>query len=276
MVKAKKKTLRVKKKHWFQIVSPKLFGEKVIGESYLAESTLMKGKKLKVNLKGLGEETSKQNLNIKFEIIDVKDNKAYCETIGYELLIASIKRLGSKGKEKLIESFVCKTKDNKNMRIKLVVVTARKVSNSVLTAIRKELKRIIEEKGKNTSFEEMIQETIRNKLQLMVKKALKKVYPLRICEVKSITIDDKRKPSFKMTETILDSTEVDETDNKTENKKLKSKTVKKTPKEEAKEVKEIENKKLKSKTVKKTPKEEAKEVKETGETEEVKEKGKKE
>ena len=46
MAKVKKKILRAKKKFWFQVVAPKMFGEQVIGESYVNDAQLMnKGNK---------------------------------------------------------------------------------------------------------------------------------------------------------------------------------------------------------------------------------------
>ena len=55
MAKVRKKVLKTKKKFWFKIVAPKIFGERIIGESYVTESSLIKGKYVSVNLRELAD-----------------------------------------------------------------------------------------------------------------------------------------------------------------------------------------------------------------------------
>ena len=55
MAKTKKKIskIKTKKKIWFKIFAPKLFGQKEMGESYLSAADQAVGRKLKVNMKEL-------------------------------------------------------------------------------------------------------------------------------------------------------------------------------------------------------------------------------
>ena len=105
MAKIKKKILKAKKKFWFQIVAPKMFGEQVIGESYVSDPNLMVGKYVTVNLRVLTDEIKNQNIKISFIINNVKENKAHCSTIGFNLLPAAIKRMVSKGRVR-VDDFI--------------------------------------------------------------------------------------------------------------------------------------------------------------------------
>ena len=146
MAKVKKKVLKAKKKFWFQVVAPKMFGGQVIGESYVSDAKLMKGKNLTVNLRALTDEIKNQNIKISFIIDDVKDNRANCSIIGYNLLPSAVKRMVSKGRVRVDEFVVCKTSDNINIRAKIVLVTINVTSNSVMTHMRKKVRELLLEK----------------------------------------------------------------------------------------------------------------------------------
>lgn len=247
MAKVRKKTLKTKKKFWFQIVAPKSFGEKVIGDSYVTESSLIKGKCVSVNLRDIADKVGRQNIQINFKVNEVKDNRAYCKTLGYQFLPSSIKRLNSKNKSKIDDSFVYKTADNKLTRLKVVLVTLNKVNNSVLTSIRKRLKELLEEKVSSMSYESLIDNLIHYNLQMFLKKTLKTVYPIRTCEVRSINLElDKKARRIKSLES--DKLELNKV---AEEEKSVEKEIEE-PKEQPKELKE-------PKEPKEQPKEEPKE-----------------
>ena len=82
--KAKKAArLSTKKKKWFQILAPKFLGDKVIGESYLSEPTEAIKRTVKINLMQITGDIKTQNIGVKFEITDFKDNKLHTIIIGY-------------------------------------------------------------------------------------------------------------------------------------------------------------------------------------------------
>ena len=67
-----KTTIKVKKKKWFEIVAPKLFDERVIGETTALEPDKLIGKPVLINLMALTNDPRKQNVSIKFNIESVK------------------------------------------------------------------------------------------------------------------------------------------------------------------------------------------------------------
>jgi len=245
MAKAKRKVGKVKKKHWFPIIAPKMFGEKVIGETYVVNSELIKGKNISYNLKNLGGHRVKQNIDIKFIVEEVKEGKAYCKTIGYSLLKSSIKRLVSKRKNQISASLACKSSDNKNLRIKLVLITRKKVNGSILAAIRHELIKITLEKCAKRKFEDIITDSINFRLPKEIKGEIDKIYPMRLCTVKSIGLE-KGKKRFVEAKVEVKEAKVEVKEAKVEKKEEKKPVKKKVEKKEAKVEKKEEKKEKKS------------------------------
>ncbi|MCK5107283.1 MAG: hypothetical protein KAQ83_01010 [Nanoarchaeota archaeon] len=204
MAKAKKKAVKIKKKHWFEVIAPNIFGEVVLGETYVTESDKMMGKPLTLNLRGFSSKSGRNNVSIGFEVKEVIENKARCTMNAYNLLPASVKRLASRGKEKISESFLIRTKDGQIARIKIILVTLNKASNSTLTAIRNTLRQFIANKLAKLDYEELIELTIENKVQTQIKKTLSKVYPLRMAAIKSISIEKRRKKLTNVVEAVVD------------------------------------------------------------------------
>ena len=193
MAKVKKKVLKAKKKFWFQVVAPKMFGEQVIGESYVNDAQLMNKKNLNVNLRALTDDIKNQNVKIGFVVNDVRENRAHCSIISYKLLPAAIKRMISRGKVRVDDFFVGKTSDNVVVRVKMIMVTINVTSNSVVTHMRKESRELLGQKISKLTYDGLLQELISHRLQFSLKKELKKVYPLRACEIRSLTLEgDKR------------------------------------------------------------------------------------
>ena len=268
MAKVKKKAIKVKKKHWFKVIAPKAFDEQVLGETYVAEAGLMKDKSISLNLKCFAYRMSKQNISVGFKVNEIKENKAYCTLIKYNLLQASVKRLASRGKEKIIDSFVVKSQDGKNVRIKFILITTGKVSNSSLTAIRNALRVQASNMLAGIDYEDILLQTITYKIQPKLKRSLAKIYPLRACAIKELYIEQ-RKSSLKH---VIEGTPVKKTEKPAEKK---TEVVEKVAEEKPKVAKEVKKENVsvkeesKDSDIKEEVKEEVKEEKEIKKEEKV-------
>ena len=142
---AKKRVARqsVKKKKWFPIVSPKLLGEKPIGETYLEEPELAVGKTIKINLMQVTGEIKAQNVNSKYEIVEYRVNVLRTKITDYTYLTSSLKRLVRRRMTKVDDSLVIMTKDDVKVRIKPLVLTRGKVSKSLESAIRAAVRKLV-------------------------------------------------------------------------------------------------------------------------------------
>lgn len=230
MAKARKKVTKVKKKHWFEIVAPRSFGEQILGEAYVSESELLHGRKLSLNLKCFSQKGGRRKISVGFKVKDVKEGRAYCQLISYRLLYASVKRLISRGKNKAHESFVARSKDGKDVRVKIILVTIKKTTNSVMTALRNQMESVVRDRLNSMKYEDFLMQTIEHKLQFELRSEAAKIYPLRSFEIQSISLENLNDDGEE--EQIV----VEETP-------LKKEEPKKTPKENKEDEKEKEDKK---------------------------------
>lgn len=190
---AKKKkvtTQKVKKKKWFPIHAPKLFNEVSLGESYVTEESLLNGKYITANLSTITRSIRKQNVNMHFRVIKVADGKAYTEVIGYSLINAAIKRLVRRGRDKIADSFLAKTKDKKVIRIKPLIITSNRGTHSTQTALRLESRRVIREQLFTKNVEEIFGDIADGKLQKIIKESCAKIYPVRSIDIRLAKLEE--------------------------------------------------------------------------------------
>jgi len=182
---AKVKTL---KKQWYPIIAPKLFRNAVLGETLVYDPERMIGKPITQNLMNLTSDVKRQNININFEIVEVKDDKAYTNIVGYNMVQSSVKRLVRRDINKIDMSFKCSTSDKKTICIKPILITRAATSGSIAAKIRKNAQEFLTRQIGSISYDAFTNDLISHKLQSTLKAHLKKVYPLRICEIRSMHI----------------------------------------------------------------------------------------
>lgn len=243
------KTTRIKKKKWYQIVGPRVFREMRLGETLVYDPQSMLNKILKINLMNLTREVKRQNVNIKFQITQIKGEQAFAEIIGYEMIPATIRRFVRRGKKRVDMSFICETSDKKKVRIKPVTITKKTMKSSVSHAIRKSITDYLKNNIKKMDYNNLVTSLISYRLQRSLRDSIRKIYPLRICEIREMSIVREVAPEERVKELI------------------KPKTVKKEKKEEPKEETKKEEKhkekkpKEEEKKAEKVPKEESTEKK---------------
>src|SRR3989344_3033310 len=140
---AKNVAIDKKKKVWVPIVASKEFRNTEIGETYVEEPAASVGKFIETNLMFLTNDSKKQGTNLRFRINEYKNNVLYTELIGLRIQVAQLKRITRKQKDKVEDSFVCVTKDNIKVRLKPILVTKTKVTNSKLTSLRKNVRDLV-------------------------------------------------------------------------------------------------------------------------------------
>lgn len=237
---AEEKATKVKRKKWFQILSPALFKNELVGEMPVSEPKFLIGKMVSVNLMSLTRDMKKQNTSIKFVITDVKGDKVITEFYGYYINPASVKRLVRKGKERIDVSIVCKTSDNKKVRVMPLMIPPVKVKGSVAVGFRKNAVNYLTSYIGKTTFENVVKDLISGKIQKELKDTLKKVYPIRILEIAKLHIEKEKKPVEKKVEEKIESKEEgeevkEEREEKPEEGVKREVKEEEIPKEEAKE-----------------------------------------
>jgi small subunit ribosomal protein S3Ae len=193
MAKAKTKVskIKVKKKKWFKIVSPKIFGKKEIGEIYLSTVESAIGRKLKINLKDLTGSVKDQNVFINLQINNSSGSTLETKTVGYEMSPSYVKRIIKKRTSKLDDYFKLTNKNGKEVIVKSLIITLGKAPRSTRAEINKETGKELEARLKKITFENFITELVNKKIQLNLKKKLNKIYPLKEVAVRVTKLNDK-------------------------------------------------------------------------------------
>lgn len=265
MAKKQKIATKVIKKKWIEILAPSLLNEQVVGEAYTIESKSLIGKILTINLMTITNDIKKQNISVKLKIAKTTPDKAFTEFVGYRIVPSSIRRLVRRGKTRIDYVMVCKPKGGKNIRLKLFIITNSLTHNSVATRIRRTAAYLLKEYISKTSYEVLVKDLITHKIQNHLRENLRKIYPVRICEIRALEIEKEKFHDLetkKSTEGVVEVKEPEKTEKvekeapkeekKQAEKKLEAKEGRKEPKKEEK----------KEKTVKEASKEEKKEAEE--------------
>ena len=192
-VKPKKKISRVKakKKIWFKVISPKVFGQREIGESYLGSAQSAVGRKLKVNLKELTGNVRDQNVHISLQISKLDASNLNTTVIGYQVAPAYIKRIVRKNADRVDGYFIFKTKGGKEVILKSLIVTLNKTQRSTKTQLNKELEKLLKEEVGKVGFDVFVNDLVHYKIQSSMKKKLRRIFPLKEVAVRVLKLNEK-------------------------------------------------------------------------------------
>ncbi|MAG08361.1 hypothetical protein CMO89_02725 [Candidatus Woesearchaeota archaeon] len=179
---------KTKKKSWYRITESKLLNGQVIGELTAFEPESVIGRHLTLNLMSITDNPKLQHINLKFSIDSVADNGLKASVVGYYFSPSSIKRLVKRGCRRTDDSFVCKTKEGRSVRLKPFFVTRTYTSHLIVSKLRKTARVIISEMVGKLSFDKLINDILNHKLQAELKKQLNKVYPLKSCEIRFLEL----------------------------------------------------------------------------------------
>ena len=184
---------KAKKRKWFPIIAPEDFQSRVIGEVLLEDGSKLMGRTVKVNMMQLMGDMKKQSVNVMFKVNDITDGKALTQAVKFEISAFSLKRLAKREKDKLSDSFVVKTGDNKLVRIKCVMITNAMTKGAVLAALIKTCRAVCKEIVNKLKFEQLIIDLVTYKFQKEVRDSLHKVYPLRNFDIRMLSLETKKK-----------------------------------------------------------------------------------
>ena len=173
-----------KKKRWMPIVAPKMFNEASLGETHVYDPSQIMGMTITTNMMSLLNDIKKKSINLKFKVYKVHDGKGYAELTGYEQLPSSTRKFIRRGRDKIDDSFITKTGDDKTVVIKPLLLTNSVTKRSIQTKLRLTAKQLIIEHAQKTKFEVLIEEILTLKLQRKIRETLSKIYPMRNCEIR--------------------------------------------------------------------------------------------
>ena len=185
---AEQKKTKVRKKEWFPVVAREVLKNAFLGETFLGSPSEMVGRHITVNLMQITNESKNQNVNMSFLIAGTEGGKGIADPVGYEIMPSSIRRLVRKEKKKVDVSFICETADKVKIRIKPIFIIKKTTKGSTETAIRKYTRDFLTKAVQKLDYNSLILDMINYKLQDALRNHLKKVYPLKTCEIRQMYV----------------------------------------------------------------------------------------
>ena len=182
-----------KKKNWYSIVAPKVFNEMIVGETSAVSPTDIVGRTVKSSLMTFTRNMKKQGVTVTLKLTGIQENKAMTEIDSYVTNPSSIKRLVRRRRDKIDDSFICKTKDNKLVRVKPMMLTRSNTSNSVLTSLRHVMRYMLIMNIMKLTYGQFVDSVLNDRLVKDVKKYVNVVYPVRMVSIRAFEIEENPK-----------------------------------------------------------------------------------
>jgi ribosomal protein S3AE len=195
---------KIKKKHWAQILAPKSFDNAILGETHITEKEEMLTKSISANLMTLTDDPRKQGYNVRFDVKEVKEGKAYTQVIALNMTPSAVKRLIRRGRDKVEDSFTVRIGGGRLVRIKPVLVTNTKCSKAAQTEIRLLVRKRLREQFAKMRFDDIIKEIVEMKVQRALKDLCTKTHPIRSADIREIVVQLKDRKMNAEMETLLE------------------------------------------------------------------------
>ncbi|HLC71261.1 MAG TPA: hypothetical protein VJI32_04585 [Candidatus Nanoarchaeia archaeon] len=184
----KESRIKTKKKSWFKIVAPAVFGKRELGETYVTSAESAMGRMLKINLKDISGNVKDQNAYIHFRVVNAVGTTLETTALGYELTPSSLKRMVRKNIDRLDEYTALATKDSRKVIVKSIFITVGHTQRSIHSKLRSQLKRLLSEEARKGDFDSFLASVASYRIQSMVKKRLSKIYPLRDFAIRMLAL----------------------------------------------------------------------------------------
>jgi ribosomal protein S3AE len=157
------------------------------------ETDAILGKPAKVNVMTLTGNPKKQNMDAYFKVVDVKEGVGHTKILGIELQHNAARRLARRGRSKIADSFLAKTKTGDLIRVKPIIMTRSRTDNETQRALRSKAKQVIRAFTSKYTVETLINEIVNNRMQRFVKDELTDIFPVRSADIRYLKYEGKFK-----------------------------------------------------------------------------------
>jgi len=166
-------------KDWYSIVSPSYFGETELGSVPADEVSRLVGRVVDSTLYDLTNDFAHQYLKMHFQVSEVKGKTAHTIFKGHEYSRDYLRSLVRRRTTRIDVIDNITTKDGYQLRLGVSAFTLARIRTTQEHAIRATMKRIVEEKSKELTFDQYVQETVLGKIASDIYNEAKKFAPLR-------------------------------------------------------------------------------------------------
>ena len=188
-ISVKSKVKKVKRKFPVEIVAPEFLNSKKIGSSNVTDLNTLVGKTVKQSMMYVTGSVKNQNVRLTFKVSEVNSGLAKTQLSMYQQIPYYLGRHVKANSNLIEDSFVVKSKDGLNVRVKPFIVTKQAASGLVKSVIRTETIKIIANELAAKTYDEFMNEVIGGKIQIGFRNTLKTILPLKAFEFKKISLE---------------------------------------------------------------------------------------
>ncbi|UXD21501.1 30S ribosomal protein S3 [Ignicoccus pacificus DSM 13166] len=174
---------RIKK--WYNIVTPEVFNNVIVGQTPADEPWKLIGRVLDTTLYDITGDFTYVHVHVYLQVIDVdeKNLQVFTRFKGHELARDYIRSLTRRKSSKVEGIFDVWTKDGYGLRLTIDTFTAYRCQTSQKKAIRKIQKEVVEELVPQMTLNELINAMLFGDLSEEISKRARKIYPIRRTEI---------------------------------------------------------------------------------------------
>ena len=177
---------KLKGKEWYTLIAPKIFGEKVLGETPVGDPKSINNRVISASITTLMNDPSKYYFKLNFKVDEVKEKNAYMKFWGLEILRDYISRMIRHGVLRIDNSVVVTTRDDVKLRVKTITLTNRKAKKKIEILLRKFIKEKINKGVSKYTLDDFIKKILDDSFKRSVISEGSKIYPVYNFEVRKI------------------------------------------------------------------------------------------
>jgi len=176
------------KRKWFQILAPKSYGGKILGETLGEEISKLKGRTLELSAGMAVGEVKKQFVSLVFYLTGEGNQGVETKVIGLKVSNSYLRRGMRRFKSKLEDSFLINCADGK-VRIKILMLLRADLKRSVRSGLISASREICSKACEGKKFEDLVRFILSDSLSKQIKEGIRKIYPVAGIEIRYFCLD---------------------------------------------------------------------------------------
>ena len=170
-------------KTWYEVHAPSYFENVEIAISPSMDEKSIIGRVFETTLYDITDDFTKSHITLKFQVNEVKGDKAYTIFKGHEITRDYLRSMVRRGTSRINGIFTVTTQDGYRLRLTTVVFTFSRGKTSQQKTMRKMMADTITEYAKELTFEQFIDEEVNGGLSEKIVEVVKKIMPVRRVEL---------------------------------------------------------------------------------------------
>lgn len=169
-------------------MAPKVFGGKQVGQAVASKMQELEGRMLEVPLSDLTGNFKHFTTKVNLKIAGKVEGGLSTEYVGQELMRDQVSRNVRRWSSRIdgIQDIVLK--DGKEMRVKSLIITARRVNTAIKKELRAEAFKELQDYLSQKTLDEVVEDVTNNKIQGILEGNLKKIYPVKSVNIRKIEV----------------------------------------------------------------------------------------